>query len=41
VIFEDMDLVCLRTIWEDGGTALDDIIKILISLTLFKLKSKL
>jgi hypothetical protein len=39
VIFEDMDLVWLRTMWEDGGTARDEMIEILISL--LKLKSRL
>jgi hypothetical protein len=32
VIFEDMDLIWLRTKWEDGGTTRADMIKILISL---------
>jgi hypothetical protein len=41
VIFEDMDPVWLRTMWEDGGTARDDMIEILISLALLKLKSRL
>jgi hypothetical protein len=41
VIFEDMDHIWLRTMWEDGGSARDDIIEILISLTLLKLKSRL
>jgi hypothetical protein len=41
VIFEDIDPIWLRTMWEDGGTACDDIIEILISLALLKLKSKL
>jgi hypothetical protein len=41
VIFEDMDSIWLRTMWEDEGTARDDIIEILISLTLLKLKSRL
>jgi hypothetical protein len=41
VIFKDMDPIWLRTIWEDGGTARDDMIQILISLALLKLKSKL
>jgi hypothetical protein len=40
VIFEDMDLVWLRTMWEDGGCAHVDMIKILISLALLKLKSR-
>jgi hypothetical protein len=41
VIFEDMDLVWLRTMWEDGGSARADMNKILISLALLKLKSRL
>jgi hypothetical protein len=41
VIFEDMDPVWLRTIWEDGGSARADMIEILILLALFKLKSRL
>jgi hypothetical protein len=41
VIFEDMDLVSLRTMWEDGGFARADMIEILISLPLLKLQSRL
>jgi hypothetical protein len=41
VIFEDMDPVWLRTMWEDGGSACADMIEILISLALLKLKSRL
>jgi hypothetical protein len=41
VIFEDMDLIWLRTMWEDGGSARADMIEILISLGLLKLKSRL
>jgi hypothetical protein len=41
VIFEDMDLVWLRTMWEDGGSACADMMEILISLALLKLKSRL
>jgi hypothetical protein len=41
VIFEDMDLVWLRAMWEDGGFASVDMIEILISLAIIKLKSKL
>jgi hypothetical protein len=41
VIFEDMNPVWLRTMWEDGGSARADMIKILISLALLKLKSRL
>jgi hypothetical protein len=41
VIFEDMDPVWLRTMWEDGGSTRADMIEILISLALLKLKSRL
>ena len=41
VIFEDIDLVWLTTMWEEGGSARVDMIEILISLALLKLKSKL
>jgi hypothetical protein len=41
VIFEDMGPVWLRTMWEDGGSARADMIEILISLALLKLKSRL
>jgi hypothetical protein len=41
VIFEDMDPVWLKTMWEDGGSARANMIEILISLTLLKLKSRL
>jgi hypothetical protein len=41
VIFEDMDSVSLRTIRKDGGFARADMIEILISLALLKLKSRL
>jgi hypothetical protein len=41
VIFEDMDPVWLKTIWEDGGSTRVEMIEILISLALLKLKSKL
>jgi hypothetical protein len=41
VIFEDMGLVWLKTMWEDGGTAHDEMIEILISLVFLKLKSRL
>jgi hypothetical protein len=41
VIFEDMDPVWLRTMWKDGGSAHAVMIKILISLTLLKLRPKL
>jgi hypothetical protein len=41
VIFEDMDPVWLRMMWEDGRSAREDIIEILISLALLKLWSRL
>ena len=41
VVFEDMDPIWLRAMWEDGGTARADIIEILISLALLKHKSRL
>jgi hypothetical protein len=41
VIFEDMDPIWFRTMWEDGGSARADLIEILISLALLKLKSRL
>ena len=41
VIFEDMDLVWLWTMWEEGGSARIDMIEILILLALYKLKSRL
>jgi hypothetical protein len=41
VIFENMEPVWLRTMWEDGGSACADMIEILISLALLKLKSML
>jgi hypothetical protein len=41
VIFEDMNPVWLKTIWEDGGSARANMIDILISLAMLKLKSKL
>jgi hypothetical protein len=41
VIYEDMDPVWLRMIWEDGGSARADMIEILISLALLKLKFRL
>jgi hypothetical protein len=41
VIFEDMDPVWLKTMWEDGGTTRRDMIEILISLALLKLRSRL
>jgi hypothetical protein len=41
VIFKNMDLIGLRLMWEAKGHARADIIKILISLALLKLKSRL
>ena len=41
MIFEDMNPIWLRTMWEDGGTAHADMIEILISLALLKLKPRL
>jgi hypothetical protein len=41
VIFEDMNLVWLKTMWDEGGSIHADMIKILISLALLKLKSRL
>jgi hypothetical protein len=41
VIFEDMNPISLRTMWEDGRSARVDMIEILISLALLKLKSRL
>ena len=41
MIFEDMDPVWLKTMWEEGGSARVNMIEILISLALLKLKSRL
>jgi hypothetical protein len=41
VIFENMDSIWLRTIWEDGGIAHANMIEIMISLALLKLKFRL
>jgi hypothetical protein len=41
VIFEDMDPVWLRSMWEIGRSASANMIEILISLALLKLKSTL
>jgi hypothetical protein len=41
VIFENMYLIWLKTMWNDGGTTRADMIEILISLTLLKLRSGL
>ena len=38
VIFEDMDPVWLKMMWEDGGSSHADMIEILISLALLKFK---
>jgi hypothetical protein len=37
MIFEDMDLIWLRLMWETGGSVRADTIEILISLALLKL----
>ena len=41
VIFVDMDSVWLRTMWEECGSTRADMIEIMISLALLKLKSRL
>jgi hypothetical protein len=41
VIFKDMDPVWLRMMWEDGGSACANMMEILVSLALLKLKSRL
>jgi hypothetical protein len=41
VIFEDMDPILLCSMWETGGSAYANMIEILISLALHKLKSRL
>jgi hypothetical protein len=41
VIFEDMDPIWLRSMWETGGSTRTDMIEIFISLALLKLKSRL
>jgi hypothetical protein len=43
IIFEDMDMdpVWLRTMWENGGFARADMVEILVSLALLKLRSRL
>jgi hypothetical protein len=41
VIFEYMDPIWLRLMWETGGSAHADMIEILLSLALHKLKSRL
>jgi hypothetical protein len=41
VIFKDMDPIWLCSMWEVGGFACVDMIKILISLALLKFSSRL
>jgi hypothetical protein len=41
VIVEDMDPVWLRAMWEDGESARADMIEILISLAILKLRSRI
>jgi hypothetical protein len=41
VIFEDVDPVWLRTMWEDEESTCADMIEILITLALLKLRSRL
>jgi hypothetical protein len=41
MIFEDMDPIWLCLMWETGGFARANMIKVLISLALLKLKSRL
>jgi hypothetical protein len=41
VIFEDMDPIWLRSMWETRGSTRADMIEIFISLALLKLKSRL
>jgi hypothetical protein len=41
VIFEDMNPIWLKTMWEDGGSARADMMNILISLALLKLDFRL
>jgi hypothetical protein len=41
VIFEDMDPIWLHSMWEIGGSTCADMIEILISLALLKLRSRL
>jgi hypothetical protein len=41
MIFEDMDPIWLRTMWETVESARVDMIEIIISLALLKLKSSL
>jgi hypothetical protein len=41
IIFKDMDPVWLRTMWEDEESARADMIEILITVALLKLRSRL
>jgi hypothetical protein len=41
VIFEDMNPIWLRSMWETGGSTRADMIEILILLALLKLNSRL
>jgi hypothetical protein len=41
VIFEDMDPIWLRSMWETGGSTRADMIEIQISLVLLKLMSRI
>jgi hypothetical protein len=41
VIFEDIDLIWLYSMWEVGGSACADMIEILILLALLNLSSRL
>jgi hypothetical protein len=41
LIFEDIDPISLRSMWEARGSARVDMIEILISLALLKLSSRL
>jgi hypothetical protein len=41
VIFEDMDPIWLHSMWETGGFACANMIEIMISLAMLKLKSRL
>jgi hypothetical protein len=41
VIFEDIDPIWLRSMWEAGGSTRVEMIEILISLALLKLSSRL
>ena len=38
VIFDNMDLVWLKSMWEDGGTTRAEMIEIVIMLALLKLR---